>query len=134
MHYEPVEIEGVKSVRIIEISKEGIDAEIQIAINNPNKFSFSITDYDLDIRMMNMNIGKAKLKDKVKIQPNGTQTYAFRVQTSFGQMLAVGLPMLLSGGLKKDTRVEAKGFVKVRHMGVSKRIEVDLEDTVKLLK
>lgn len=133
LKYEPVEFKGIQSMKITKLGADGLEAEFLIRIKNPNNFGFSITDYDLDIRMMQMKIGKAKLQKKVKIKANSEEGYPFQIKAKFGEMLMASLPLLLSMGSQKSTQVQTKGYVKVKHWGISKKIDVDLDEAIKLM-
>ena len=120
-------------MKITKMSADGIEGEVQMVIFNPNKFSFKVTDYDLDIYLGDIPVGKAKLQDKVKVHANKEDSYTFHIKGTLGPMLLASLPLLLSMKSQKSTRVQAKGYVKVSSWGISKKIDVDLDDMIKLM-
>ena len=58
----------VRDVRLSEFGSDGLKAEVDILVENPNSFKFKVTDSDLNVSINGTNIGKVKLGEKLTIE------------------------------------------------------------------
>ncbi len=130
--YKEVKIVGIKDVQVEKISQEGIKAKIFLQINNPNDYKISVVDSDLDLYLNGVKMGKAILKDKIKLNKTSDEIYGFRVETSFKEAGITSLPALMAAFTGGTIQVRAKGNIKARAYMVSKKVDMDFSEMVKI--
>lgn len=121
--FKEVEVIGVENFKIKKVSLEGIEADIQLKIKNPNAFGFSIYPSEFDIIFSSLNLGKAKLKKRVHIDANCEKGYVFELNSSFKGMNLMDLTKIVSGSNLGSLQV--KGNLKVGKMWVKKKFLID---------
>ena len=132
LEYKEVEVIKVTEVAIKEISAKGVDVEVAMQINNPNNYNISIVDSDLSLFLKGDKVGTASIKDKVTLKKKSIATYHFTLQSSFNDIGAGGLPMLMGLMTQSAMEVQVLGDIKAQAKGISKKIPVDFTEQVKL--
>ena len=125
-----VTFSGVEQVKILSISKSGIEAEITTKINNPNKMAFTIYKSNMDVSISGIDVGRAALTEKVKIKGNSNEAYTFRIKSDFSKLTFKDLPKALSIAMNRRLKVGLKGDLRVGKLFIKKRIAVDMEKVV----
>lgn len=121
--FKEVEVIGVKDFKINKLSLTGIEADIQLIINNPNNVGFSIYPSEFDVFFSELNVGKARLKKRVHIDANCDRTYHFELNSSFAKMTITDLTKMLSGS--KLGMLQVKGNLKAGKLWLKKSIPID---------
>ena len=117
------------------MDKDGIEAEIDVRINNPNKIGFKIYRSNVDVMMNDNSLGKGRLKKKIRIKPNTEETYTFVVAGKFDDLLSGGgLSGLLSMATSKTANISIKGNIKAGKFFYKKKFPIDNKQRVPLFK
>lgn len=123
---------GVDSFFVNKINTEGIDADVKLKVQNPNKMSFTIYPSEFDIIMSGIRLGKAKLAKRVHIDGNSERVYTFNLKTQLGDLnLFDAIKLLNPGNLGK---IEVKGDLKAGKFFMKKRFPINYTDRINILK
>lgn len=131
---EMLELKGVKNFSIENLSKSGMDLEMDLEIYNPNGIKFKVKEYDLDIMINNIKIGKAKIDEKMVLPRKSTSNHHVNVSASFQNMLVGILPLMMSLKKGKDATIRIVGDVKVGAMMLNKKVDIEFQKDISLRK
>jgi LEA14-like dessication related protein len=115
-----------------KITRENLEGEIGIKINNPNKMGFSIYPSEFAINFSGMNLGNARLYKKVRIAGNSEKVYIFKLNSDLSALNPMDLLKLF--GSEKSGNIEVKGNLKVGKFLMRRKIPISYIDKVKLFK
>jgi len=133
--YKEVTVNKIDQARITKMDKDGITAEIDVHINNPNNLSFKIFRSDVDVLLNDISLGKAKLKKKMKIKANSEETYTFIVGGKFDNIMGTGgLGGLLSMATSKSANITIKGNISAGKFFYRKKFPIDNKQRIPLFK
>jgi LEA14-like dessication related protein len=128
--FQEVSISEVKSMKVKNVTKDGVTLDIAVAVKNPNTFKVKVTKADLDIWVSGKDLGTTKLQKTVVIPKESNTVHHIIVETKLkklaGGALASLIPLFSSGSVN----VKAKGFVKAKALGIGKKFDVDMEERV----
>ena len=131
---QPVTIGGVSNVKVINISKEGIELDFDMKINNPNSVGVSVYPSSFDANLGGISVGKIKLAKRVRIKAKGEHTSTFHIKSDFSKLnltdIAGVLPMILS----KRADISLKGNLRVVKLFYKQKFPVELNKTIPLSK
>ena len=131
--WQEVTLSGIEKTKITKMDDKGIEAEVEVKINNPNKIAFKVYKSDLDVTLNGNPIGKAGLKEKVKIKPNSNEVYTFHIVSKFADLgKSGGIFGLLGIALSKNVTVEIKGNIKAGKFYYKKKFPIDTKQKVPL--
>ena len=132
LEYKDVEVIKVTEIGIKEISAKGVDVEVAMQVKNPNKYNISIVDSDLNLFLKGNKMGTASIKEKVILKKKSNAIYRFTLQSSFKDIAAGGLPVLMGLMTQSSMEVQILGDIKAQAKGFSKRVPIDFTEKVKL--
>lgn len=132
--FQEVQFSGIESVKMLNISQKGAEAEIKAKIKNPNTTSFTIYKSDLNVSINGLDAGMAHLTDNVKINGSSEETYIFKVKSDFSKLSLTDLPQLISIATSKNVRVGLKGDLHVGKFFYKKTVPVEFNESVPLSK
>jgi len=130
--YKEVQVKEVRDVRLSEFGSDGLKAEVDILVENPNSFKFKVTDSDLNVSINGTNIGKVKLGEKLTIDKSSTNLYTLHFKSDYDDLSPQFLQSLITLIFVNYAEFSAQGYVKGRAMLVSKKVKVDLKEKVNL--
>ena len=128
-----VEVGKIESVSIKDLTKEHIALELMVPIKNNNNFSFSISDVNLNLSLNNVELGKVRKTSRLRISANSNQVHAFQVEVKFSKLADNPLG-LLSSLISNKIGLKATGYIKARKCLISKKYNIDENQSVKLFK
>lgn len=132
--FQDVVVRKVEGAKIIKMGADGIEAELDVRLFNPNKYSFSIYKSDLDIDLNGTSLGKASISDKIKIKADAEDVYKVKIKTKFNSSSTFGLPALLALASSKTANIHIKGNIKAGKFFYKKRVPVDTKQKIPLSK
>lgn len=133
--YKEVTITKIGQARIAKMDASGVEAEIDVKINNPNKIGFKIFKSDVDVSLNGSPMGKAHLKKKIKIKANTEDTYTFIVVGKFDNLLSGGgLGGIISMATSKSANITLKGTISAGKFLYRKKFPIDRTQKVPLSK
>src|ERR1035437_3601999 len=89
-NWQEISVSNIEALRMGKMDKDGMEAEIDVKINNPNNTSFTVYGSTLEIKMNNVSVGHPRLKKRVKIKANSNETYTFAVSGKVENLLGGG--------------------------------------------
>jgi LEA14-like dessication related protein len=128
--FKEAECTGVKGFKVNTMNTEGLDADIQLGIKNPNPIGFSVYPSEFDIIVGGVNLGKARMTKRVHINANEEKTYTFRLKSDFKNINMMDITKLLTG--KGNRNVQIKGDLKAGKFYLKKRFPVDVKERMDL--
>lgn len=133
--WKDVSISKIEQMRIAKLDKDGINAEIDVRINNPNKIGFTIFRSKVDVKMNDVSVGKAHLKKKIRVKADADETYTFVISGKFNDIMANGGVLnVLSSLMSKSANVGLKGNVRVGKFFPVKKFPIDNKQRIPLFK
>ncbi len=130
--FEDISLKSVDGFYLKKLTKDGIDSELKLNIQNPNKVGFTIYPSEFDIVFSGVKLGKAKLDKKVKIKGNSEKTYAFNLQSNLSDLNLLDIAKILN--IENLGKIEVKGDLKVGKMLIRKEDPVNYIDKVKIFR
>lgn len=130
--FQELTFSGIESVRVIKMSREGVEAEISAKIKNPNSSSFKIYKSELDVTLNGINCGKANITNNVKIKGNSEKTYVFKIRSNLSALNMADLPKVLSMAMSKNAKVGLKGNLRAGKFLIKKDYPIEYSKTVNL--
>ena len=131
---QPVTIGGVNNIKLISLTKEGIEFDFDMRINNPNPVGVSVFPSTFTASIGDIDAGYVKLNKRTKIKANGDHTSTFHIKSDFSKLglgdIAKVLPMVSS----KSATLSLKGDVKVGKWFYKKKFPIELKKTIPLYK
>jgi LEA14-like dessication related protein len=128
--FKEAQFTGVKGFKMNKMSMEGIDADIQIGIKNPNTVGFSIYPSEFDVIIGGVSLGKARMTKRVHIKANEEKAYTFRLKSDLKNVNMMELTKLMSG--KGNRSVQIKGDLKAGKFYLKKRFPVNMTERIDL--
>lgn len=130
--FQELTFSGIESVKIIKMSREGVEAEITAKIKNPNNSSFKIYRSELDVALNGINCGKANITNSVKIKGNSEKTYVFKIRSNLSSLNMADLPKVLSMAMSKNAKISLKGNLRAGKFLIKKDYPIEYSKTVNL--
>lgn len=130
--FEEIKVIGVDSFHLNKLNMEGVEAEVNIKIKNPNSTGFSVYPSEFDVLFSGFRLGKAKLNKRVHIDANCERVYKFNLKSGFGELNVLDITKLLNAG--NWGKVEVKGDLKVGKVFVKKKVPVNFSERINLTK
>lgn len=109
--YKPVELVGMRSLKLTRLDTKGISATIGVEMKNPNGYKIKVQDPDVDLSINGIGIGKAILDSTVVLDRRSTQVYRVPMRVDFQLDQAGILPGLATGLLTGSIKLGVKGTV-----------------------
>ena len=131
MNVKELQVKSLKQFKVNQINSDGIDSELFLEIENPNRFSFYILPSEFDVKYSGVFLGQAKLLNKVKIKGSVTETYSFVLKNDFKGLNLMEILNLLSGSSFKN-ELEIKGDLKASKFLLRKTFPVNFKEKVGL--
>ncbi len=130
--YKPVEIGDFNGLKLESISNEGLKFKLLVQIKNPNSYSIKITNYELELSADKQLIGNIVSSEKVSINRNSNEIVEFPVDIKFTEIFSQKTITLIKIFRQNKINLKVKGFIKVRAMLVSKKINIEEEKIINI--
>jgi len=128
--FEEIKVIDIDSFHVNKLTPEGIEAEINLKIKNPNTYGFSIYPSEFEISFSGIRLGKAKLHKRVHIAANNEKVYTFNLKSKISDLNPLDMIRLLNSDNLGKT--EVKGELKVGKFYFKKKFNVNYTDKVKI--
>jgi LEA14-like dessication related protein len=129
--FKPVKIGKLKSFKINQISLQSVNLDITLPVKNPNYFQINVQKLDLDIQVNGMDIGSVAEERNFEIPARSDKELSLnlnlKLKNFFNSTIA-----LMQVASQKEVRVGVKGKVQAKVLMVSKTVEINQEEQVKL--
>lgn len=129
--YEEVQFRGVQNVSVLERGDNVIKLQIDVRVDNPNTFKIKVKKSTLDIYINGKYVGKTQLDEKIVLQKETEDVYPVVIKMNTKDLLKAAVGSL-GGLLKGEATVRLTGDVKGSVYGISRKVEVDVEEKVNL--
>ncbi|MFO7790198.1 MAG: LEA type 2 family protein [Bacteroidota bacterium] len=120
-----------KDYQVETLNLREIKLKIWLPIENPNNIKFNVSDVDLDIYVNSLKLGKVTRMEKVHIPKNSKQIYAIKLDVKMKD-LGVSALSALKQLKSKHVMLKIDGDITVSKFIIIKKVEVDVEDNVKI--
>ncbi len=127
--FKEVKVSKIEDFNIKHIDTKGIEAEIEVTIENPNAVGFRVYRSSAALSYGSLQLGTARLAKKVKIPANSKQKHTFVLKSSFDGISLAEVTSLFNGRGKK---LELKGELNVGRFLFRKKIPVQHQQTISL--
>jgi len=131
--YKEVQLKKIESFKVLNFDKEGAEVELNLLVDNKNKFGFTIYNSDLNLTISKIELGKVTFAEKVHIPGGGECHKRVVLKASLKDLGVTALASLASLALIKQVDLSINGDVKVRSMlFFTKRYPINLKEKIKL--
>ena len=130
--YKPVELVGIRSMKITHVDTKGIAATIGVDMHNPNGYKIKVRDPDVDLSINGIGVGKAILDSTVTLNRRSSEAYRIPLRVNFQMDQAGILPGLATGLLTGSIKLGVKGSVVGRAGLLRKRFPFADEQVIDL--
>jgi len=131
---QDVEIKEILSVKLLELSEDGLVVESQIQIINPNAYDIKVVDSDFNVEVNKKAIGEAQIISKLTIPGKSSEFHTLRLRSTQKELTATAIPSLIAitamGKDELDFKVD--GFIVGKVWLFKKKVEVAHEGKVDL--
>jgi|JI7StandDraft_1071085.scaffolds.fasta_scaffold250841_3 LEA14-like dessication related protein len=127
--YKDLECTGISGFKLNKVNTEGINADVQIKIKNPNHFGFNIYKSEFKVNFGGVPIGSAKLNKKVRIRGNAEKSYTFTLESDFKGITLTEVMKLLEN-LAQNSSVKVNGELNVGKVFYRKKINVMVDEKI----
>jgi LEA14-like dessication related protein len=125
--YQEVSFKGITDMEVQRMDAEGVQARVQVTLENPNPFRIHVIDPDVDLFLNDVYIGKASLDSALVLDKRSERTYAVPLHASFGGHGAQAMGAMLAAALTGKATLRAKGSVAGRAFLLRKRFPFEEE-------
>lgn len=130
--FQDVEVGNISGVNLLSTSKEGVDLEVSIPVNNPNKMGFTISKVNIELSIGGVDFGKVSQVKSIHVKPQSNEVYPILFHIRFKETFQ-GLPKLMTAMMMgKKVDMKAKGYIKGRKFIFSKKFHIDESTNVNL--
>ena len=131
---EEVEIQDIKSIKLLDFSDLGLVVESVVQISNPNSLDIKVVDSGFDVYVKGTKICFAQIDGIVDIPGNSTDYHTLILRSSYKDLSSNAIPLLLSltAGSKENIDFKVDGFIVGRAFFISKKVEVSHSGQVPL--
>jgi LEA14-like dessication related protein len=130
--YKEVEVVEVHNVRMSELDQRGLGAEVDLKLQNPNRYKIKVTESDLKVWINGREAGKVRLLEPITVLSNSTSNYTLKVHAPYEELAPGFLASLLSLLFTDEIVFKAEGHVKGKALGVIRKVDVSVNTTVPL--
>jgi len=120
---------GIKGFKVEKVNTEGIEGDVMLGIQNPNKFAFTVYRSAFDVTFTGIHLGTAKLTKKVKIKSGEEGAYAFHLKSDFKDINLAEILRLLNSATRRDM-MEVNGKLKVGRFYLKKSFPVAVKERI----
>jgi LEA14-like dessication related protein len=134
MHYEEVEIQDIKSIKLLEFSDKGLLVESNVRIHNPNNYDLSVVNSEFDVFIKSSRIGKASIDSKVQIPGESNDYHTIVLRSDYDKLASGALPKLIAITAMGNENIDFKidGFITGKAFLFKKKVHVSHEGSVPL--
>ncbi len=129
--YEEILFKGVQNVSVIERNDKEVKIQIDVKVDNPNKFNVKVKKSIMSIYVNEKFVGKTELDEKIVLKKRTEDVYAVVLKADPKELVKAAIGSL-GGLLKGNVTVRLKGDVKGSAYGVAKKVPVDIEQVIDL--
>ena len=129
--YEEVEFKGVKGVSLLDRTEDKLRIQVDVLVNNPNKFNIKVKKSILDIYLNGKYVGKTTLDNKVVVKKNSEGVYPVILKANTKEVMKAAMGSI-GGLLKGKVTIGLKGKMKGSVYGISKSVEIDIEEQINI--
>ena len=130
---KPIAFKGIENYEVLEASFSKIKLKINVKLHNPNPFKISLKEGDINVHVNDINLGDFKLDKPIVIQKKAQQTLPIVVEAKTKSLLSAGFSSIISLFSSNNVvAVHLKGHINAKVLRISKKINVDAKETIKL--
>ncbi len=120
----------ILAIRLLGVTKEYIDLQIELEIQNPSAVSLTVSEFEMDVFVDGIKVGNTAKKGQYQIPKYGANTLKFQVRAYF-KALGPSLAMLISKiGKINEVQVRLRGRMYVETVpGVFAPVPFDITDS-----
>lgn len=125
-HVKELQVTEVQSVKIVNMTDKEADLAVTLKVNNPNKMKIVVKSMDLNAYVNKKYVGKVNTDKKIILPKKSENTYTVMVKADMTEVRKL-LPSMV---FASQALVNLKGDIKVKAKGISKKVNVDVDEKV----
>ncbi len=133
MQTEDIKLQKVENLIIESIENDTMKMKISLLISNPNKLRFRVNEINLGVFAGDVELGRIEDIEAFDLLPDSIQSCTIPVNVSL-KNLENNAKQVTKALLKKGGKMKLKGYIEARSFIFSKKIEIDKEKRINILK
>jgi len=130
--FKDIEVNDIKDVRINSFDKDGLEAEIDVEVFNPNGYKVQLVSSDVMLYVNDQKAGKVKLMERVVIPKKSREVQTVKVYSDLSEIGSGFWESLISVFFMKKAKVKVEGDVRGKALLVGKSVYINVEQDVEL--
>ena len=127
--FKEISVSKINGFKINRLSTDGLEADINVVLNNPNTMGFKIYKSKADVFISDTKIGTARILKKVKVQANSNTEHVFTLNGDLKSMNFNSLLSIISG---KSKSVSMKGYIKAGKWFYKKKFPINETNNINI--
>ena len=130
--FQDIEVSDIKDVRFKSFSQDGLEAEIDVEVYNPNPYKLQLVSSDVMLYVNGKKAGKVKLVERVVIPKKSRAVQTVKVYSDLSEVGAGFWESLVSVFFFKKAKVKVEGDLRGKALLMGKKVYVNVEQDVEL--
>ncbi len=130
--YKDVEVKEVRDVRVTKLGQEGVEAEIDVKLYNPNGYKVKVVSVNADLYVNDKDVGDAKLRQRVVLGKKSNEIHTIKLEGDYSELNGGILELLLGGLFSNSLNFKVDGTMKGKALMVGKSFYFKVDQDVKL--
>ncbi|MEA3446742.1 MAG: LEA type 2 family protein [Bacteroidota bacterium] len=130
---KPIELKEIKNVSINSIDEKEMIIDLGFVIANPNNRQFSVREAELTISLGGIPLGSVNEIKSFNIPSHSSKSYNIPIKVDIENM-GENAKQLTKSVFRRGTSLRIQGYIKARGFLISRKIEIDEEAKLSLLK
>ncbi len=127
--YQEIKVSNIDNFRMKKLDMTGLEAEIDVTIDNPNAIAFKIFKSRCDVIYGGVKLGEARLARSIRIPGKSNKTHTFVLKGNFKDMALTDITKIISG---KSGKLELNGTIKAGKLFYRKKYPLDKKQLVNM--
>lgn len=119
----------MRDVRITEFGNKGMQAEVDLQLDNPNWYKVVLTGSQVELFLDGKPLGTVQLQERMIVPRKSITTQTMKVEADYDQLKDL-LAHVLRLVFKRDFVLEGKGYVKGRALFVARKVPVQFREQI----
>lgn len=125
---------GIKNAKLRKVGVSQVTADFDFQIDNPTEFKIEISNIDIDVFANNILVSKVRSKKETMLAPHGSTFVPLTLDLSPKDLVKSTADLLTIATSLDSTKIDFKGFIKVRKFGLKIPVPFTYNTTYKELK
>jgi LEA14-like dessication related protein len=128
--YRDIEVSEVKRVNFKGFDRNGIVAEVTVAIDNPNGYRLLVRKAEIDVDLNNKKAGTITYDERYIIPRKSNEEHTFLLSGAFSGGAGNFLDNLLNLLISREAVVKGNGYIQGKAFFISRKVPVSFSEQI----